>query len=71
MKIDCELSDFERDTLTLALTYAAGQFVERRDITGRAKSCLILMNKLFADSPDFRPYSEEAMQKFLNEMLQR
>jgi hypothetical protein len=58
MKIDCTLSETEKDTLALMMGFATARVVSEND-PEMARTGVRLMNKLFALSPDYRPYDEK------------
>lgn len=60
MKINVELTDEERDALLFLLGSGTATAVQMQ-LFGIAKSGIRVLNKIFADSPDYTPYDENSL----------
>lgn len=60
MTINVELTEEERDALLFLLGSGTGNAVQLQ-MFGVAKAGIRILNKMFADSPDYIPYDENSL----------
>jgi hypothetical protein len=68
MKIDCELSQEESDALCMALGAGTAILLTKFKSPTAALTCVRVMNKLYALSPDYRPYDESGFDPDITKM---
>lgn len=70
LTINTELTDDEKDILLMALGMATGGILKSTMFSkDHALRLLVVTNKLFAGSPDFRPYDTTSFDDFYSRLF--